>query len=57
VLYKVVREKIKIKLEAKDVSPSITACKPLNWLKNALFVPGDLDLQTCPNKGPYGSSA
>jgi len=40
---------IQNKTEAKDVLPP-------KGQKNAVFAPGDLDLQTCPNKGPNTSS-
>jgi len=33
-----------------------TACRPLKGLKNAIFVSGDLDLQTRSTKGPNVSS-
>ena len=33
-----------------------TTRRPLKGLKKAVFVPGDLDIQTCPSKGPNMSS-
>jgi len=44
------------KLEAKDVLPNINRTQAAEGPKNAVFVPGGLDLQYCANEGPNTSS-
>jgi len=46
----------KAKLQAKDVFPNINHMQATKRAKNAFFVPGDLDLQTCPSEGHNTSS-
>jgi len=40
------------KLEAKDVLPNTNCTQAAERAKNAIFGPGDLDLDTCPSERP-----